>query len=249
LGQQRARPVSWITYYMIIGILQCDSVRSEFRQQFENYPEMFQSLLKKIDPSLSFRVYDVQHGHYPNSLNECNAYITTGSKASVYDGNAWIDVLEKFLIEINDHNIKLVAICFGHQLIAQAFGGSTEKSSNGWGVGVHTNKIHTKPAWMDPALQQINLLVSHQDQVIRLPEKAQLIAGSEFCPNGMFQLGNNILTIQGHPEFNAKYAETLMRFREKLIGKDQLEAGIKSLQQQTDEITIARWMIHFFSCK
>jgi len=234
---------------MIIGVLQCDSVRSEFRQQFENYPEMFQSLLKKVDPSLRFKVYDVQHGNYPNSLNECDAYITTGSKASVYDGDAWIDVLEKFLIEINDHNIKLVAICFGHQLIAQAFGGSTEKSSKGWGVGVHTNRIQTKPAWMDPALQQFNVLVSHQDQVTRLPEEAQLIAGSEFCPNGMFQLGNNILTMQGHPEFNAKYAKTLMQFRGKLISKDRLDAGVLSLQLQTDEIIIAKWMLQFLSGK
>lgn len=231
---------------MIIGILQCDSVKPKFRTQFENYPEMFQSLFKKIDPSLEFIVYDVEHGVYPENIDDCDAYITTGSKASVYDNEPWITSLEEFIILLNKQNKKLVAVCFGHQLVAQTLGGKTEKSGKGWGVGVHTIKMVEKQSWMNPALKTCNLIVSHQDQVIKLPDNALLIAGNPFCPNSMYQLGNNIFSLQGHPEFNKPYSETLMHFRTNVIGETKLKHGIESLTKDTDELTVARWIINFF---
>jgi len=45
------------------------------------------------------------------------------------------------IAHLNDQAKRLVGICFGHQLVAQAFGGKTEKSEKGWGVGVHTCKV------------------------------------------------------------------------------------------------------------
>jgi len=234
---------------MKIGILQCDSVRQAFQDQFENYPDMFQTLLNKFDPALTFKIYDVQHGRYPDQLDDCDGYITTGSKASVYDKEPWISVLQKFILALNNHNKKLIAVCFGHQLVAQAFNGKTEKSSKGWGVGVHTNQTHQNPPWMMPFLPSFNILVSHQDQVLELPENAVLVAGSVFCPNGMFQIGNNILSMQGHPEFNRQYSETLMRYRKTIIDENQLNEGIASLSKKTDELIIAQWMLKFLTAK
>ena len=98
---------------------------------------------------------------------------------------------------------------------------------------------------MQPEVESFNIVVSHQDQVLQLPDGAVLIAGNEFCPNGMYQLGNNILAIQGHPEFSKSYAKTMMQFRAEKIGEPTLETGIESLQKQTDELTIAKWFIEF----
>jgi len=84
-------------------------------------------------------------------------------------------------------------------------------------------------------MRHYNLIVSHQDQVTKLPDNAELIAGSEFCPVGMFQMGGNILAIQGHPEFNKDYAEALMRHRRKLLGETVFSQGIRSLQSPINE--------------
>ena len=56
----------------------------------------------------------------------------------------------------------------------------------------------------------ISLLSSHQDQVIRLPEEATLYATNEFCPIAGFVVGDQVLTIQGHPEFDKEYARALL---------------------------------------
>lgn len=232
---------------MKIGILQCDSVLAQFQDQFGNYPEMFMSLFKRADPAIQFQVFDVEHGDYPRHRDVCDGYITTGSKASVYEDKSWITALQDYIIELNQQNKKLVAVCFGHQLVAQAFGGATEKSDKGWGVGVHSSEIYTEKSWMNPLLPATNLVVSHQDQVTKLPETAELIAGNTFCPYGMFKLGDNILAMQGHPEFSKAYSKALMHYREENIGTDVLQEGIRSLQKSTDEEVMAQWMIRFLS--
>ncbi|VAW88425.1 hypothetical protein MNBD_GAMMA17-2250 [hydrothermal vent metagenome] len=234
---------------MKIGILRCDSVRSQFKGQYGDYPEMITSLFHPLAPAFSYEVYDVVAGHYPASLDACDAYITTGSKASVYDGDAWIRALQLFIIRLRKAKIKLIAICFGHQLVAQAFGGKVSQSDKGWGVGVHAMQLVTTAPWMEvlPVGGVYQVLVSHQDQVDELPPEAKLIAGSDFCPHAMYQLDESIFTIQGHPEFSKPYAETLMGFRHELLGASVYTTGIDSLQQQTDEQLIAQWMISFIS--
>ena len=58
--------------------------------------------------------------------------IITGSPASTYDGEAWITRSEDFLKHAADRSIPLYGVCFGHQLLAQTFGGKVEKCPRGW---------------------------------------------------------------------------------------------------------------------
>ena len=64
--------------------------------------------------------------------------IITGSPASTYDGEAWISESEEFLKRAADHSIPLYGVCFGHQLLAQTFGGKVEKCPRGWELGTVT---------------------------------------------------------------------------------------------------------------
>ena len=231
---------------MKIGILQCDSVVDEYQAEFGNYPQMFTDLFKQIDPSIETQTYNVEFGEYPKTPEECDAYITTGSKASVYEDLPWLTEFQAYIRLLYDKNIKLIGICFGHQLIADAFEGKTEKSNKGWGVGVSVNNIIAKQAWMNPPLEKLHIIVSHQDQVMRLPKGAELLATSEFCPNYMYQINNQILSIQGHPEFSKQYSETLMRYRKLKIKEDTFKTGINSLTLDTHEKIFTQWMLNFF---
>ncbi len=35
----------------------------------------------------------------------------------------------------------MIGVCFGHQLIAQALGGTVRKSEKGWGIGRHVYRL------------------------------------------------------------------------------------------------------------
>lgn len=232
---------------MKLGILKTDSVRPEWVPQFGEYPDMFATLLSRVDPDMEFAIYDVEQGEYPADIDEVDAYLITGSKSSVYDDKPWIAELMAFVRELHARHKKLVGICFGHQLVAHALGGRTEKSARGWGVGLHTHTFHGLPHWHDGDHPDLDILVSHQDQVTAVADGAEVLAGSEFCENAVTQLGDHILTFQGHPEFIPEYASAIMNVRRETIGEHAYEHGMASLAGNHQGERVARWIHTFIS--
>ena len=129
---------------MKLGILKTDAVRPEWVPEFGEYPDMFIGLLRLADPALEFRVYDVEEGVYPEDIDEVDAYLITGSKSSVYDDQPWIATLMEFVRELDRRRKKLVGICFGHQLVAQALGDLCEELVfvGGCAAGLLLSLIH-----------------------------------------------------------------------------------------------------------
>lgn len=229
---------------MNLGILQCDHVRDEFAAHGQ-YPERFSLILKPAYPEVQLLIFDAENGKLPENIDVADAYLITGSRHGVNDDFPWIRQLESFVQKIDRAQKKIIGICFGHQLIAKALGGKVIKSPKGWGVGMSQNKITQQKHWMMPPQSQFNLLVSHQDQVVELPEQAEIIAASEFCPYYMTQIGTHILTIQGHPEFTKAYSHELMKFRQQILGDSLFEQGVNSLELPVDDQLIAQWIINF----
>ena len=229
---------------MKLGILKTDTVLPELAAQFGQYPEMFARLLD-LDPTLELVSFDVINGEYPADIDDVDAYLMTGSKTSVYDEEDWIKPLISFVRELDAAKKKLVGICFGHQLIAQALGGKTTKSDQGWCVGIHTATLNDKAQRFGAKGESFKLLSSHQDQVERLADGAEILASTANCPAAMTSLGNHILTFQGHPEFDKEYARLLLDMRREILGESIYTAAISSLQQETDHDLAARWIIDF----
>ena len=232
---------------MKIGILLCDNVREHLQPAHGNYPEMFQEMFLAEDSSCEFKLYRALDGDLPHSTNECDVWLITGSRCSVYEDLPWIPPLKAFVQKLYQDQCKLVGICFGHQLMAEALGGKVTLSEKGWGVCMSFNKVSTHKHWMQPDREDFNLLVSHQDQVTTLPGNAQVLAGSDFCPYYMIQYGDHFLSIQGHPEFSPDYAKTLMLFRQDRIPAKRIEEGLESLSCAPDKALATQWLLRFFS--
>ena len=230
---------------MKIGILEAEQLKPDIQKQYGSFADMTIRLLVSVDQHVTFQTYQAIHGEYPQDVDECDAFLITGSKASAYDPEAWIKQLEDYIKKLADQQKKLIGICFGHQLIAQALGGKVEKSSKGWGVGVMASGVVSSKSWMQPAQQQFSLLVSHQDQVIELPAGAERIAESDFCTNSSYQIGDYILTFQGHPEFSVDYANQSMHSRRELIGEERFQCAQTSLKNKIDDKLIATWILNF----
>jgi len=228
-----------------LGILETDQLELALQEKYGSYSKMFQKLFFSVDRQLVFKTYDVIQLEYPGNIDNCDAYLITGSKASPYENQNWIKRLAAYVLKLHSHQKKLIGICFGHQLIAQALGGLVEKSKKGWGVGTASRDVFQLKSWMGKGKKKFKVLASHQDQVTQLPPNAELIAGSEFCPNASFQIGNHILTFQGHPEFQAAYLRQLIVGRRERIGSLLADQALESLGEETDHRQIARWMMSF----
>jgi GMP synthase-like glutamine amidotransferase len=240
---------------MHIGILKTDAVRPEWVSEFGEYPDMFERLVLAADPSATFSVWDVEEGVYPSDsdVDTVDGFIITGSKSSAYADKEWIRNLERLVQELHAKRKKMVGICFGHQVIARALGGTVAKSDKGWGVGVNVYNVSELPVQGDDEIRGggsgfLKLVASHQDQVTVLPPGARTVVSNEHCENAGFVIGEHVLTLQGHPEFSAEYSEAIMAFRHDMIGAERVAQGRASLvTHQHEGPRVARWMVDFLS--
>lgn len=230
---------------MKIAILQCDNVLDKFQKDFGDYPQMIIDLLTSIEDKLEIEIFDVQKGTYPEYIDDWDLFITTGSKASVNDNEIWIKLLIAFIQELDAAQKKLIGICFGHQAIAIARGGTVEKSDKGWGIGISSNRILAQSDWMSTQSSGLNIIVSHQDQITLLPKGTKVIAESDFCPFFMVQWGEHMLSVQGHPEWSKSYSETLINDRCSIIPGKCIEEALTSLEKIPHNNEFAQWVIDF----
>ncbi|HBZ92415.1 MULTISPECIES: amidotransferase [unclassified Pseudomonas] len=228
-----------------ICILETDILRPELVDQYQGYGRMFEQLFAQQPVAAEFSVYNVVEGHYPPDSEQFDAYLVTGSKADSFGTEPWIQTLKEYLLERYQRGDKLLGICFGHQLLALLLGGKAERAEQGWGVGVHSYRLDSKPEWMSPALDELQLLISHQDQVTRLPEKATLLASSDFCPIGAYHIEDQVLCFQGHPEFVHDYSRALLDLRQQHLGEQIYQQGVDSLQHSQQGNAVAEWMMRF----
>ena len=227
---------------MKLGVLQAGGPPVALALKFGSYAQMFMATLGE---GPAWRVYDVQQGEWPEQPEDQDGYIVTGSSSGVYETDAWIAQLLEFLRAARGR-VKLVGVCFGHQAMAQAFGGRVIKSPKGWGVGLHTYRVVERTSWMDDA-SSFALPASHQDQVVELPPGARVLAASDFTPFAMLDYpGLDAISIQPHPEFAPAYAQALIENRRGTRFTDEeADAAIASLDQPNDRERVAGWIRGF----
>lgn len=193
---------------MRIGILQTGRSPDELQSRHGDYDDHFRRLL--AGRGFEFATYPVLDNVLPGSVNEADGWLITGSRFGVYEGHPWIAPLEDFLRRAYTAGVPIVGICFGHQILAQALGGRVAKYPGGWQVG----PVEYCPPGGDRAQ---TLLAWHQDQVIKAPEGATVLAGNEDCRNGILAYGDRALTMQPHPEFTPGFLADLIEARAALL--------------------------------
>ena len=226
---------------MRLGILETGGPPKALRPQFGDYPAMFRSLL---GPGYDYPTFDGRAGELPEP-ERCVAYVITGGAAGVYDDLPWIAPTLDWLRQARGRT-KLVGVCLGHQLMAEAFGGKVIKSPKGWGVGLHRYDIARAEPWLDGA-DSFALAASHQDQVVEQPPATEVVARSAFTPFAMLAWTDHpAISIQPHPEFAPDYASAMIESRaEERLSREQAAEALESLKQPNDRERVAGWMRSF----
>ena len=230
---------------MKLAILETGAPPDGVAKTFGDYPAMFRQLLG--EGAHDYTTLDVAAGELPKTVTDYSAYLITGSSAGVYDPLPWIDPLKAFLVSAKGR-AALVGVCFGHQIMAEAFGGKVIKSPKGWGVGLHRYEVRDARDWMDPA-PGVAIAASHQDQVVELPPGAAVVAASAFTPYGMLAYGDQpAISIQLHPEFDPPFAQALIAARRGTRFSDsEADAAIASLQAPNDRLKVGGWIDRFLA--
>ena len=225
---------------MKIAILETGRPPGQLAERFGDYPAMFEHLL---GDGFEVESFDVSAGQLPSDPGDHAAFLITGSPAGVYDPLPWIEPLCGFIRSARDS--KMVGICFGHQVMAEALGGHVEKSDKGWGAGLHKYTIVRSEPWIDSA-GTIAAPASHQDQVVVQPPNTDVVAASDFTPLAALAWTDRpAISFQFHPEFSPAFAKALIAQRFDIVSDP--DAAIASLDAPNDSARVGQWIRNFLN--
>lgn len=179
---------------------------------------------REVDADLA--EFDATAGEFPTDY-DYDAVIVTGSRASVYWDEPWIEELLSWLEGSIERGLPHLGVCFGHQALAMAMGGTVEPMDE-FEIGYREIRRTGDSRLLDGIEATFTAFTTHGDAVTELPPGATPIAENEYGLHG-FERGN-VLTVQFHPEYDLGTAREITR------GKDLPAEHIESvLAGATDE--------------
>ncbi|CEH12496.1 Predicted glutamine synthetase [Ceraceosorus bombacis] len=225
--------------------------------------------------------FDVVQQHYPDEAQLKDA-------SSAYADVPWIDKLSCWLKHTaHEHPlVRIIGICYGHQIIARAFDAPVKLNQHGFELGVYEvrlsdegkaylgyehgedimriHQVHRDIVVCPPPDFQGQTFVnlgstsrcSLQGLALRYPTDApplpSAVSASEYIAFDISSVQDSsgpapsrslhILTLQGHPEFDAEIVETLIDARTEmgLIQGDLRSEGLQRAKRQHDGARIGR---------
>jgi GMP synthase-like glutamine amidotransferase len=228
------------------------SIRKLSNEIYGNYGKIVQTCLERgyerhpgqrLD--LNFSFFDVVELNYPSDvdLQNINAIVVTGSATGAYSKDPWTLELTQQLKHIFLHHsqIKLVGICFGHQIIAHALTNlEVILNPKGWEMGVYS--VDLSEADLSPlsGRSSYKIQMVHQDIVVGQPSGDWKVLGfTEKCSNQGLYLENRVLSVQGHFEFDCFITKEEFKVIDPVIPEAEKLEMLNRIEQQDD----AEWVI------
>jgi len=188
-----------------ILVVQTGRALAPVRARLGDFPHWFRVAMGL--PRDAFEVVDVQHGAAlpsPRSRG-FKGVIVTGSGAMVTDREPWSERTAAWLLEAHAAKLPILGVCYGHQLLAHAFGGRVDYHPGGREMGTHA--LERLDAARGDALfgdvpARFDAQLTHSQSVLELPAGATLLARSEHDACQAFRIGDRTWGVQFHPEFS-----------------------------------------------
>lgn len=183
-----------------------------------DYDLWFRERLGMSDGALA--VVHVDRGEPLPEGYDYSGIVVTGSFAMVTDRESWSVATAAYLREAVQRAVPTLGVCYGHQLLADAFGGEVANNPLGRQAGTVGAQLSPE-ATFDPLFSglpsSLRVYASHRQSVITLPPQATLLASSADDPHYAFRLGELAWGVQFHPEFDAWVARSYIEARREVF--------------------------------
>ncbi|RAK83305.1 class I glutamine amidotransferase-like protein [Aspergillus costaricaensis CBS 115574] len=243
-----------------IAILMCDELAGNPKKEHGSIGNFYRKFLEagaqKLEesglhkrPNIEYFFYDVViKQEYPN-IREIDAVFMTGSRHDSFTSgsNNWILKLVDFTKSLlhEQSRVRIMAVCFGHQIVGRAYGETAERNTLGWEVSV-TSVTLSETGKRVFGCDSLALHQMHRDVVRRYPASVKKLGHSDRCEVQGIYVTNRVMTLQGHPEYDATIAcELLERRRGSVLDEATYRDGIDRVHHPHDGVLVGAAFLWF----
>jgi GMP synthase (glutamine-hydrolysing) len=180
----------------------------------ESFGDFDRWFLNGLSEDLDRQVVDVTCQPLPGEPDQWDGIVVTGSPAMVSDRATWSESAAAWLAKAVGMGIPVLGVCYGHQLLAHAFGGQVGYHPKGRESGTYPVKLHSA-AQEDPLFgsfpAEFKAQLTHRQSVLELPAEAVLLASNDFENHQAFRIGPSAWGVQFHPEFTAEVMRAYLK--------------------------------------
>ncbi|KAJ8129792.1 hypothetical protein O1611_g3837 [Lasiodiplodia mahajangana] len=226
-----------------LAILEADTPIPAIKAKYHSYGGVFTHMFKRacasfshpvsLESQLALSSYDIVNDTtaYPNP-ETIDAILITGAKYNAFDKDEWIVRLVEFTKSCLDGGrIRVIGVCFGHQIIGRALGAELGRNTQGWEVSVVEHEL------TDDGKRVFGL---EKMGVVQL-------AKTDVCANQAMYVPGRLISVQGHPEFTEDMVRELLNMRKYggIIADDVYQDGINRVGDRQDGVAVAQAFLRF----
>jgi len=218
-------------------ILKTGDAFPEVVQEHGDFEALFQKAL--ADAGFPSAVFDPRRDQPLPDLAGIGGLYITGSHSMVSHAEPWSEALKPWLREALAANVPMLGVCYGHQLMAAAFGGRTDYHPAGRESGtlpVSLTDAGREDPLLGALLPSFAAHLTHAQSVLTAPAGARVLAHNDHDAHQALRYGPRQWSVQFHPEFTVPVMRAyLVRKRDELqaLGHDPdaLVAGVTDTPQ------------------
>ena len=223
-------------------IIKCGSTFDSIKNDFKDFEHWIIDKFENKDKNIV--IINAQENEKLPTSTKNDAVILTGSHSMVTHEESWSLEVEKWLPKLIENEVPLLAICYGHQLLAKSLGGVSGYHENGMEIGsVDINLAeNAKNDEIFSKLQNsFKAHTIHSQTVIKLPKNATRLAFNNHDKNHAFRVGNCAWGVQFHPEFD----KNIMNLYIKEIAKKK-DLDVEKLSSFSENTNVATTILKEF---
>lgn len=209
-----------------IVILKTGETVPEARALAGDFDAIFERALG--DAPGGYRILDPTRGDLLPPVAGIAGILVTGSAGSVMEDPGWMGEAGGWALGAAHLGVPVLGVCFGHQLLADAFGGTVGRSPTGRESGtveVRLNAVGLDDPLFEGLEETLVVQQAHSDAVLTLPPEAEVLASNGHTDCQAFRIGAKVRGVQFHPEFDAQLSRAYVEARADEIRNSALEKG------------------------
>jgi GMP synthase (glutamine-hydrolysing) len=226
-------------------LIQTGEAPDSIRSQFGGFADWFRDAMR-LEPA-QMRVVRVDEGESLPAPEGIAGAVITGSAAMVTEGADWSERTAGWIRGALDAQTPMFGVCYGHQLMAHALGGTVGWLPAGREIGTHTitRNQYAGGDWPAGLPTTFPAHATHRQSVLEAPPGAEVLAGSEHDPCQLLRYAPRALSTQFHPEFSAGFMRAYIAARADTLREEGLDPD--ALIRAVVETEAARALLERFA--